>query len=176
MEPINTPLLNLVEAFGTRNQEQLLGDVVTPVWPATSDAFGNMRLVGADATSPLTPATAVGDVAVRVVEDTYVTGLWLVEPRTVTSSSIVVVDVFVQRLGETGAPFQIAPLLLRPFDANGQIGRASVSVRTYCLEGWPSGWLLRAGDLISCRYDNRDTAALVTGMVIAYRGFKGPPA
>lgn len=176
MEAIQSPLLGLVEAFGTRNQEQFLGDVVTPMWDAKSDTFINLQLVGADATSALTPAASVGQVGVNLETDTYITGLWFIEPQTTASDSVLILDTFVQRVGLTGAPVQIAPLTWRSFNTSGLLGRSVANRRMYPLEGWPWGCLLRAGDLISVRYENAGAAAFTVGMTIAYRGFKGPPA
>lgn len=175
MEPIQSPLLNYVESFGTRNQEQFLGDVVTPTWPVQSDAFVNMQLVGADAVSDLTAAGAVGSAAVNVEQDTYCTGIWMIEPQTNVSDTILVLDAYVQRVGLAGAPVQITPLLFRPFSATSFCGRSSPNRRMYMLEGWPWGSLLRAGDVITIRYENAGAAALILRMIVAYRGFKGPP-
>jgi len=174
MEPINSPLLNLVEAFGTRNQEQYLGDQVVPTWNVASDAFVNMRLVGADTGIGALPAGTVNILAITVQDDLYLTGIWLIEPTATVDDQCVFVDGFLQRATGVGAPQQYCPLQM----AGGRfaLGTSTPQARMHVIEGPPYGTLVRAGDLISTRIFNRQAVATTAGMTIAYRGFKGPPA
>ena len=171
MEPIQAPLLTMVEAFGTRYQETMLGDTVVPTWDTRSDVLGNLRLVGQDVTSGVIPAGSSTNASVRVAEDTYITGLWITEPAG-AADIFWLLDCFVQR-NAVGTFFQLTPL-----SANDRqiFGTGSATLRrTFPLLGWPWGALARAGDIISATVLNNGATPSTAGFVLAYRGLQGPP-
>ena len=175
MERINSPLLTFIEAFGTRSQEQLLSDTLFGTWDVRSDVFGNLRVVGADATGPLLAAGATGQVAVRVEVDTYVTAIWVVEPQTTVIDTVLPLDAFVLR-NQGGTFTQLIALRMELRGSMTQFGNGPGGQRAWPLNGTPFGTLLRAGDLVTMTMVNRGAAALTAGAVLAYRGLSGPPA
>lgn len=174
MERVNSPLLAFVEAFGTRNQELFLSDQMLGTWDVRSDVLGNLRLTGADATGANLAASDQGPVAVRVEQDTYVTGIWIQEPRTTVIDTILVRNAFILR-NQGGTFTQLMALRLELLGNMTQIGNGLDGERIWPLSGLPWGFLLRAGDVISALLLNRGAAATTAGAVIAYRGFSGPP-
>lgn len=170
MERINAALLPFAEQFGTRNQDYALSEVIVPTRDTQSDIFGSLRLAGADNTSAVIGVAATVNLSVRVEADTYVTGIWFQEPNG-AQDGLVVNEAFVLR--NQGAGFsQVTPLW---FKDNNIMGAASAWRRTWQLQGWPWGALMRSGDLISMTVHNPTASATTTGIVLGYRGFVGPP-
>lgn len=171
MEPINAALLAFAEQFGTRNQEFQLSEVITPTRDCMGDILGSLRLVGADNAGAVIPINTSVNVAVRVDQDTYLTGLWFIEPSMAAQDTLVCTDAFLLR--NQGAGFsQVTPLRFRD---NHLCGGPSSWRRTYPFEGIPWGTLLRSGDIISVTIFNPSAAVSLTGFTVGYRGFSGPP-
>lgn len=165
--------LNMVEAYGTRNQAHILSETILPTWDMLGDVLANLRLTGADAGIGALPATSTNILAVTVAEDCYFTGAWITEPQATAEDQLVVVDGFFLRTTGGVVPTQYTPMYV----AGGSkvMGGSGSFARMHALDGLPFGTLLRGGDLLSFRIYNRQAVATTTGMSIAYRGFKGPP-
>lgn len=172
-EPINTALLAMAELFGTRNQEYALEQAIVPVFDTRWDALANARLVGNDsAVTGVLAANVRVNTSVRVTEDTYLTGAWLLEPNATALDGLVAEEIFWQR--NTGGTFvQLAALSI---PTAGQLcGGTGNYRRTLRLIGIDPGTLLRAGDIISCTIYNNTAGATSSGFQLAYRGLCGPP-
>lgn len=172
-ERINAQLLALAEAFGTRNQDYALESVVVPTFDLKTDILANGRLTGQDSapTAVLAPNTRV-NTSVRVLEDCYFTGAWLLEPNSTAQDDLVAEEIFWQR--NTGGSFvQLAALTLPT--PNQRCGGTGNFRRTLRLIGIPDGTLLRGGDIISCTIYNNAAAATSSGFLVAYRALVGPP-
>lgn len=172
-EPVNATFLALSEAFGTRNQEQLLSELIVPTRDILGDMLANLRLVGADsATTAVIASGATVNPSVRIEQDTYVTGMWIQEPLCTASDSCIMTSAFVLR-NQSGAFQQLTPLSMY---GRFTLGGGSPSFqRFWPLSGIPWGALLRAGDLLSVNVLNAAGVATVTGCTIGYRGLSGPP-
>lgn len=170
MERINATLLSFAEQFGTRNQDYILSETISPTRDVMGDILGSLRLVGADNAGGVIGVGATSNVAVRIDQDTYVTGMWFIEPNA-AQDTLVLTEAYILR--NQGAGFsQVTPLRFRD---NHLCGGAASWRRTYPLEGLPWGTLLRSGDIISITIHNPSAAATTTGFTVAYRGFSGPP-
>lgn len=170
MERTNATFLPLIEALGTRNQEQFFSEMVQAEWNVNSDVLANLQLVGQDNTGAVIAAGATSTVGVTVLDDTYITGIWVVEPQPL-QDALVVQSAFVLR-NQGGTFSQVTALHVRNTFI---IGGANAWRRTWNCEGWPWGALARAGDVISVNVFNTGASATTTGLTVAYRGFKGPP-
>lgn len=173
MEPINSPLLTLAETFGTRNQEYALSEVIQPTFDATGEALANLRLVGADSpNSAVIAAGSTANVSITVLQDTYLTGAWILEPGTNALDNCMLLDAFWQR-NQSGTFAQVAALRISDRMLLGS-GLTTLR-RAKPLYPLPFGILARAGDLFSATVVNLGAAATTTGFLIAYRGLSAPP-
>lgn len=172
-ERIQTALLSLAEAFGTRNQEYELAEVISPSIDLLSQLLSNLRLTGADSpTSAVIGAGASQTTSVAVVEDTFVTGMWIQEPRCSAIDTCAVTSAYILR-NQGGGFSQMTPLRVDPRQL---LGGGTAYQRIFPLDGLPWGSLLRSGDLVSVTLFNVAASATTTGFTLGYRGFSGPPS
>lgn len=172
-ERIQTALLPMAELFGTRNQDYSLESAIVPTYDTRQDVLANGRVVGADSavTGVIAPNVRV-NTSVRVTEDTYFTGAWLLEPNATTLDGLVAEEIFWQR-NRGGAFVQLAALSI---PTQSQLcGGTGNYRRTLRLIGIDPGTLLLAGDIISCTIYNNTAGATSSGFLLAYRGLSGPP-